>query len=230
MNGLVARLTLLRPHRLIRGIVFLACCFLSVGLIGAVHTRTRDVDRTTTVAEADSAVELASYQPTTVHTLLPPAPVARPAAGTELLSDNPPPSAPTTPRADAKSLAALIASPFEKVLAAPAIPAPQSVSPRVILMEVTAYCPCKKCCGPRAQGITASGRPVTYNGGRFVAADKAISFNTKLVIPGYGDGQAVPVLDRGGAIKGNRLDVYYPTHAEALQWGRQWVDVAVVVE
>ena len=30
---------------------------------------------------------------------------------------------------------------------------------------------CKKCCGPRAMGITASGKPVSHNGGKFVAAD-----------------------------------------------------------
>ena len=30
--------------------------------------------------------------------------------------------------------------------------------PRIVMMEVTAYCPCKKCCGPKAQGITASGK------------------------------------------------------------------------
>src|SRR5688500_12547387 len=31
---------------------------------------------------------------------------------------------------------------------------------RVMRMEVTAYCPCTKCCGPKAQGITASGKHV----------------------------------------------------------------------
>ena len=32
-------------------------------------------------------------------------------------------------------------------------------APRIIKMEVTAYCPCKKCCGPNAQGLTASAYP-----------------------------------------------------------------------
>src|SRR5207249_4688799 len=44
-------------------------------------------------------------------------------------------------------------------------------SARAVVMEVTAYCPCPKCCGPDAQGITASGRRVSQNGGKFVAAD-----------------------------------------------------------
>jgi 3D (Asp-Asp-Asp) domain-containing protein len=95
-------------------------------------------------------------------------------------------------------------------------------------MEVTAYCPCTKCCGPNAQGITASGLHVSYNGGKFVAADTDLfPMHTRLIIPGY-DSQAVPVIDRGGAIKGNKLDLYFPTHDEALQWGRQWIDVTVV--
>ena len=86
-------------------------------------------------------------------------------------------------------------------------------------MVVTAYCPCTACCGPSARGITASGRPVSANGGRFVAADRDLPFGTTLIIPGYNNGRPVEVLDRGGAIRGNRLDVFFPTHREARQWG-----------
>ena len=99
---------------------------------------------------------------------------------------------------------------------------------RTIRMEVTAYCPCVKCCGENAEGITASGHAVSYNGGRFVAADTdVLPFKTKLIIPGY-HGAPVEVIDRGGAIKGNKLDLYYPTHEEALEWGRQILDVVIV--
>ncbi len=99
---------------------------------------------------------------------------------------------------------------------------------RTVWMEVTAYCPCAKCCGPNAAGITASGKDITYNAGRFVAADTAmLPFGTKLLIPGY-DMQPVEVIDRGGAIKGNRLDVFFPSHEEALEWGRRVVAVRVV--
>ena len=101
--------------------------------------------------------------------------------------------------------------------------------PRVVWMEVTAYCPCKKCCGPKAQGITASGKRINFNDGFFVAADKDVfDFHTRLQIPGYANGRPVPVLDRGGAIKGNKLDVFFPTHAEAVKWGRQKIAVTVV--
>ena len=100
---------------------------------------------------------------------------------------------------------------------------------RVVRMEVTAYCPCTKCCGPNAQGLTASGKPVTHNKGRFVAADTGVlGFGTDLSIPGYYGGQAVKVLDRGGAIKGNKLDVFFATHERALRWGRQHLDVTVL--
>lgn len=99
--------------------------------------------------------------------------------------------------------------------------------PETVRMRVTAYCPCKKCCGPNAKGITASGKPVTTNGGKFVAADRSVPFGTMISIPGYADGAPVPVLDRGGAIKGNRLDVFFPTHAEALRWGVKYLDVEI---
>ena len=94
-------------------------------------------------------------------------------------------------------------------------------------MRVTAYCPCSQCCGAWADGVTASGAPVTSNGGRFVAADRSLPFGTMVSIPGYAGGKAVPVLDRGGAIKGDRLDVFFPTHAEALQWGVRYLRVTI---
>src|SRR4051794_32216021 len=99
---------------------------------------------------------------------------------------------------------------------------------RTLRMEVTAYCACTKCCGENAEGITASGRPVSYNNSRFVAADTdVLPFRTKLVIPGY-NSTPVEVIDRGGAIKGNKLDLFFPTHEAALEWGRQFVDVEIV--
>ncbi|MEM7808016.1 MAG: 3D domain-containing protein [Planctomycetota bacterium] len=101
----------------------------------------------------------------------------------------------------------------------------------IVLMEVTAYCPCVKCCGPRAKGVTASGLPVSYNDGLFVAGDtEFFPFGTRLVVPGYGSdgGEVVEVIDRGGAIKGMKLDVYYDSHAEAKKWGRQFLPVRVL--
>ena len=99
---------------------------------------------------------------------------------------------------------------------------------KVIWLEVTAYCPCPKCCGPNARGLTASGRSIAYNGGQFVAADKKLfKFGTKLSIPGYAGGQPVEVIDRGGAIKGAHIDVFFPTHEQAREWGRKRIAVTV---
>ena len=95
-------------------------------------------------------------------------------------------------------------------------------------MTVTAYSPDERSCGASADGITASGFSVWTNGGRMVAADTSLlPFGTLVSVPGYDNGSPVPVLDRGGAIKGRRLDVLYGTHGVARQWGVQSLDVDV---
>ena len=102
----------------------------------------------------------------------------------------------------------------------------QSGQWRTTRMRVTAYCPCSKCCGQYSDGVTACGHKIRP-GDTFVAADKRYSFGTEMVISGYGNGQPVKVLDRGGAIKGNKLDLFFGTHKEALKWGVKYLDVKV---
>lgn len=97
-----------------------------------------------------------------------------------------------------------------------------------VRMLVTGYCPCSICCGPGAHGVTASGLSVGSNGGHFVAADPRVAFGTMLQVPGYNEGRPVPVLDRGGAIKGRRLDVFFPTHQAAKKWGARWLTVTIL--
>lgn len=98
----------------------------------------------------------------------------------------------------------------------------------VLHMRVTAYSPDERSCGASADGITASGYSVLTNGGFLVAADpRVLPLGSLVSIPGYDDGAIVPVLDTGGAIKGNRLDVLYPSHEIAVQWGVQELDVEV---
>lgn len=114
-------------------------------------------------------------------------------------------------------------------LASAVLPVAAVHTPRIVMMQVTAYCPCTRCCGPHARGLTASGKPVSFNGGQFVAADtRLFKFGTTLQIPGYADGAPVEVVDKGGAIKGNHLDVFFPTHEQAKEWGRKWIAVTVV--
>jgi len=116
-------------------------------------------------------------------------------------------------------------------------------------MRVTAYCPCAKCCGRWADGVTASGSRADHP---LVAAPKGIPFGTRVRVPGYpaspekgfrlrqgyggqvagqaaaGAGGAwVAVEDRGGAIQEGRLDVLFMTHREAINWGVRTLGVEV---
>ena len=88
------------------------------------------------------------------------------------------------------------------------------------IFKVTAYCSCAKCCG-KATGRTAAGTQATA--GHTVAASGQFAFGTKLII----NGQQYTVEDRGGAIQGNRIDIYMNSHAEAVAWGVKYLPVQV---
>ena len=84
----------------------------------------------------------------------------------------------------------------------------------------TAYCPCSKCCGRFADGITAIGNDAFTKG---VAVDKKlIPLRSVLKIPGYGE---VVADDVGGALKQRHIDVRFNTHEAALKWGRKFLTV-----
>ena len=102
----------------------------------------------------------------------------------------------------------------------------QSGEWQTVQMRVTAYCPCEKCCGKYSNGQTACGHKIRPDDA-FVAADKEYSFGTEIIIPGYENAEPVKILDRGGAIRGNRLDVFFGSHEEALKWGVKHLDVKV---
>ena len=89
------------------------------------------------------------------------------------------------------------------------------------IYKITAYCSCAKCCG-KSNGITACGRKA--KAGRTIAAPRGFSFGTKLSI----NGKTYVVEDRGGAIKGNRIDLYVNSHSEALRWGVKYLPVKVI--
>lgn len=99
---------------------------------------------------------------------------------------------------------------------------------RTMWMTVTGYSPHAASCAPFDDGLTATLHSVKVNGTKLVAADtRLLPFGSMLTIPGYDNEQVVPVLDRGSAIKGYKLDLMFPTHQEALNWGRQRVQVTV---
>jgi len=76
-------------------------------------------------------------------------------------------------------------------------------------------------------GITYSGVKVKRDHFSTIAADlNVFPIGTILYVPGYGYGV---VADKGAAIKGNRLDLYYETVEDVYnQWGKKKVDVYLV--
>ena len=109
----------------------------------------------------------------------------------------------------------------EKVeAAAPA--APVESAPALQRVIVTGYCSCPKCCGVGANGLTATGTKAQLG---TISADPSIfPFGTQLDVPGYGEGV---VEDTGSRVKGYRIDVWFPTHAEAKAWGTKEMFVAL---
>ena len=87
--------------------------------------------------------------------------------------------------------------------------------------KITGYCSCSKCCG-KSTGRTSSGTIATA--GRTIAASAALPYGTKVNINGH----TYTVEDRGGAIKGNKIDIYFSSHAQALAWGVKYLPVEIV--
>lgn len=99
---------------------------------------------------------------------------------------------------------------------------------KTIWMTVTGYSPDARSCGDSADGRTATNHSVWTNGMNLVAADpRLLPYGSIVSVPGYAENEVVPVLDCGGAIKGTRLDLLYPSHAQALKWGVKRVKVTV---
>ncbi len=115
--------------------------------------------------------------------------------------------------------------------------------PVVRTMETTGYCNCEKCCswqysmfgfgppvyttgklrGKRKEiGLTSSGTKARYG---TVAADlKKLPIGTIVFIAGFGWGR---VEDCGGAIVGDKLDIWFSDHQAAKKWGRKKVPVKI---
>lgn len=92
----------------------------------------------------------------------------------------------------------------------------------------TAYCSCEKCCGVWAVGRTGA---VVGSTGRELISQYSVAVDPD-VIP-YGSilvnscGNEYRADDCGGAIKGNHIDIYFSSHEEALNWGRQNIELAI---
>ena len=101
--------------------------------------------------------------------------------------------------------------------------------------KLTAYCSCSKCCGQYAYNRPKdeNGNPIVYTAsgaraeaGVTIAVDpRVIPYGTKVQITGH----TYIAQDTGGAIKGNRIDVYFDDHQEAWNFGTQNAEVFVNV-
>lgn len=131
-----------------------------------------------------------------------------------------------------------------RIVSSPKKPVRPRVPKDKNLVLVTGYCNCQQCCGwtrswfgfgrpvytygpmkgkPKMVGRTARG--TVAKRGTVAADPKVFPFGTRLDIPGYGTGV---VEDVGGSIKGQHIDVWFPTHEEARLWGRRELAVKSV--
>lgn len=90
-----------------------------------------------------------------------------------------------------------------------------------LLPPVYAYGPNE---GKRKQvGITSDGSKAEK--GTIAADISRYPYGARMYVPGYGWGE---VHDRGSAIKGDHIDVFFPSEKEARAWGRKYLDVTII--
>lgn len=101
--------------------------------------------------------------------------------------------------------------------------APSNVQGSTITVTSTAYT--ANCAG--CTGRTATGQDLKANPNQKVIAvdPNVIPLGSKVYVPGYGVAIAG---DTGGAIKGNRIDVFIPGQAQANSWGVKTLNVTIL--
>ncbi len=98
----------------------------------------------------------------------------------------------------------------------------KSLPTEPFIINASAYTAAADECG-KSDGVTASGLKVAEN--RTLACPPAFPFGTKIAIEGMGEYRCE---DRGGAIKGNKIDIYMETKKEAFSFGRRNLVAEVV--
>jgi 3D (Asp-Asp-Asp) domain-containing protein len=91
------------------------------------------------------------------------------------------------------------------------------------MVSASAYtASCKGCSGVTSTGINLKKNP----GLKVIAVDPSvIKIGTKVYVEGYGYAIAG---DTGGAIRGNKIDVFIPNKSDALKWGRKTVKIKIL--
>ena len=98
----------------------------------------------------------------------------------------------------------------------------KSLPTEPFIVNASAYTAAADECG-KSDGITASGLKVEEN--RTLACPPAFPFGTKIAIEGMGEYRCE---DRGGAIKGNKIDIFVETKKEAFSFGRRNLTAQVI--
>ncbi|MBT2671132.1 DUF348 domain-containing protein [Streptomyces sp. ISL-14] len=98
-----------------------------------------------------------------------------------------------------------------------------SSSGKEIYVSSTAYtASCKGCSGVTSTGVDLKSNP----GAKIIAVDpNVIPLGSKVYVDGYGYAMAA---DKGGAIKGNRIDVFFSSKNDAYRWGVKRVKIRVL--
>ncbi|MED4615184.1 LysM peptidoglycan-binding domain-containing protein [Priestia megaterium] len=99
----------------------------------------------------------------------------------------------------------------------------QQANGKSMTVEATAYTAnCAGCSGTTATGVDLKANPNQ----KVIAVDPSvIPLGSKVYVEGYGEAVAA---DTGGAIKGNRIDVFVPSEGDAQQFGRKSVKITVM--
>jgi len=104
-------------------------------------------------------------------------------------------------------------------------PAAEAAAPssKEIIVEATAYtASCEGCSGITATGINLIENPNQ----KVISVDPSvIPLGSKVHVEGYGEAIAG---DTGGAIKGNKIDVFIPNKQDAINFGRKQLKVTIL--
>lgn len=99
--------------------------------------------------------------------------------------------------------------------------------------RITAYCGCSICCGEYGKNrpVDENGKTIVYTANQTVAVE-GVTIAADISIFPYGthlyiNGHQYTVQDRGGAINGNRVDIYFENHQDALNFGVQYKEVFI---
>ncbi len=94
---------------------------------------------------------------------------------------------------------------------------------REFYVSSTAYTAnCNGCSGHTATGINLKVNP----GAKVIAVDPSvIPLGSKVYVEGYGYAVAA---DTGGAIKGNKIDVFFSSQSDAYRWGRKTIKIKIL--